>query len=103
MKGGFGKAYNDFGVDNYYQQQGHHYSNPHKYDIERLLKKKFVPAHNSFSLNTSHRILDLACGSGEVSTPLQQLGYGNILGVDPYTSTRYREVTGLECRTFTFL
>lgn len=102
MKGGFGKAYQEMGVDNYYHQQGHQYSNPHRYDIERLIKKKFQPAKNTY-LNTKDKVLDLACGSGEVSGPLKQLGYLNIEGVDPYTSERYKEVTGLACRTLTFV
>ena len=89
-------------MDNYYQQQGQHYSNPHRYDIQRLINKKFAPGKNPF-LAAQHRVLDLACGSGEVSLPLSQLGYLNISGVDPYTSAKYREVTGLPCSTFNFV
>jgi 2-polyprenyl-3-methyl-5-hydroxy-6-metoxy-1,4-benzoquinol methylase len=30
--------------------------------------------------------LDLACGSGEITTPLISYGYKNIQGTDPYTA-----------------
>ena len=63
MIGGFGNAYQQQGVDNYYQQQGNNYSNPHRYDIERLIKKKLTPKHNPH-LKVEDRILDLACGAG---------------------------------------
>lgn len=62
MEGGFGKAYSQFGVTKYYEKTGEQYSNPHRYDIERLLKKKLSP-NNAF-LRANDRILDLACGSG---------------------------------------
>jgi hypothetical protein len=40
IDGGFSKAYNEQGVDKFYTEQGANYSNPHRYDIERLLRKK---------------------------------------------------------------
>lgn len=40
MEGGFGKAYK-MGVDRFYTQQGPNYHNPHQYDIERFLRKRF--------------------------------------------------------------
>lgn len=40
MDGGFGKAY-QMGVDRFYTQQGSNYQNPHRYDIERFLRKRF--------------------------------------------------------------
>lgn len=41
MQGGFGQAYR-MGVDKYYTEQGAKYQNPHHYDIERFLRKKFA-------------------------------------------------------------
>lgn len=41
MQGGFGQAYR-MGVDKYYAEQGAKYQNPHHYDIERFLRKKFA-------------------------------------------------------------
>ncbi len=83
MEGGFGRVYKEQGVSNYYEQSGQEYSNPHKYDIERLIRKKLGPRNPFIKRNDS--ILDLACGSGEVTAPLQQIGYTNLTGLDPYT------------------
>jgi hypothetical protein len=40
IEGGFSKAYTTYGVSKFYTTQANTYSNPHKYDIERLLRKK---------------------------------------------------------------
>jgi ubiquinone/menaquinone biosynthesis C-methylase UbiE len=87
MEGGFGKAYSQFGVTKYYENAGQQYSNPHRYDIERLIKKKLSP--NNIFIRITDKILDLACGSGEVTLPLRQMGYKNIEGIDPYTHMKY--------------
>lgn len=63
MKGGFGKVYHDVGVSKYYEQSGDNYNNPHRYDIERMIKKNLMPNHNAH-LKQDDKILDLACGSG---------------------------------------
>ena len=84
MEGGFGQVYRKQGVKEFYEQEGENYSNPHKYYIERLLRKKLGP-HNPY-LKRNDRILDLACGSGEVTLPLKQIGYTQISGIDPYTN-----------------
>jgi SAM-dependent methyltransferase len=102
MKGGFGKVYHDVGVKQYYEQSGSDYANPHRYDIERLIRKKLTPGHNPY-LRVEDSILDLACGSGEATVALQHLNYKNIAGVDPYTFAKYKEVTGLPCAEHTFL
>lgn len=62
-KGGFGRVYQEKGVQEYYIQSGNQYQNPHKYDIERLIKKKLIPNHNQH-IKIDDKILDLACGSG---------------------------------------
>ena len=69
MEGGFGRVYKQKGDDSYYQESGHDYNNPHKYDIERLIRKKLGPRNPYIRRNDA--ILDLACGSGEVTVPLQ--------------------------------
>lgn len=88
MKGGFGKTYQDVGVTRYYEQSGDNYANPHRYDIERLIKKK-LGSHNPH-IKAGDHILDLACGAGEATLPLRSLGYHNIKGIDPYTHTKYQ-------------
>jgi ubiquinone/menaquinone biosynthesis C-methylase UbiE len=101
MDGGFGKVYREIGVARYYEKSGEQYSNPHKFDIERLIKRKLsIP--NSF-LKKEEKILDLACGSGEATIPLLQLGYNNITGVDPYTHLKYEEMTKLKCPPHSFI
>lgn len=62
MQGGFSKAYNEHGVDKFYEQSADNYSNPHKYDIERLIKKKLGKGNVYLQVKAS--ILDLACGNG---------------------------------------
>ncbi len=98
MKGGFGKVYHDLGVKQFYEKSGETYANPHRYDIERLIKKK-LNANNSY-IKASDCILDLACGSGEATLPLMKLGYKNIVGIDPYTHAKYEELTGIACDKF---
>jgi len=77
--GGFGQIYSQVGVDNYYEKTGHNYANPHKYDIERLIKKKL--ANNNPYIKKDDN--------------LKQLGYTSIEGIDPYTSEKFTEVTGI--------
>lgn len=101
MQGGFGKIYKEVGVDRYYQQNGANYVNPHKYDIERLIKRK-LSGKNKF-IGAEDSILDLACGSGEITLVLKQMGYTNISGIDPYTHVKYQEITGLKCRQLNFV
>jgi SAM-dependent methyltransferase len=47
-------------------------------------------------------VLDLACGSGEATLALRELGAGVIHGIDPYTGEAYRERTGQEAEPFSF-
>jgi len=51
------------------------------------VKKKLCP-NNKF-VRQYDKIVDLACGSGEITLPLKQMGYNNIAGIDPYTFTKY--------------
>jgi ubiquinone/menaquinone biosynthesis C-methylase UbiE len=48
------------------------------------------------------RVLDLACGSGEVTLALQDLGFKEIDGIDPYTRQAYQERTGKMAEPYTF-
>lgn len=102
MEGGFGKAYTIVGGSaKYYEKNGDQYSNPHKYDIQRLVRKKLAPKNPFVKVND--QILDLACGSGEVTIVLKEIGYKNITGIDPYTHLKYEEMTGLACKQFSFV
>jgi SAM-dependent methyltransferase len=48
------------------------------------------------------RVLDLACGSGEVTLMLRELGCAAIDGIDPYTHQAYAERTGQAAERITF-
>ena len=88
-------AYEEYGVEEYYQQLGHTYQNPHAPQIEALLRE-CEPLINYSST------LDLCCGSGEVTLALRQLGYERTVGCDPYTFDAYKAATGLSCLRYTF-
>src|SRR5437763_911706 len=48
------------------------------------------------------RVLDLACGSGEATLALRELGAGTIDGVDPYTGAAYQARTGQPAEELSF-
>lgn len=84
-------AYEDHGADLYYQQSGARYRNPH----EPRVRLAVHAAVQTWSLDLSAQILDLACGSGEVTLALRELGATRIAGLDPYTGAAYLARTGL--------
>jgi 2-polyprenyl-3-methyl-5-hydroxy-6-metoxy-1,4-benzoquinol methylase len=86
--------YENLGVEGFYQTHGETYRNPHEKQIHVLLEQ-FVPL-----LDLSHT-LDLACGSGEVSLKLMELG-ANISGIDPFTAQAYLQRTGLTAEKLSF-
>jgi SAM-dependent methyltransferase len=88
--------YEAHGVAGFYEQFGATYSNPHEPQIKTLLEKLF-PA---WSLDLSS-VLDLACGSGEVSSVILSHG-GNVTGIDPFTFEAFQQRTGLEAERYSF-
>lgn len=89
-------AYEQHGVTGFYQQFGVQYRNPHETVIQSLLKKVVL----EWQLDLA-KVLDLACGSGEATLVLQELG-ANVTGIDPYTFEAYLERTKLEAERLTF-
>ena len=83
-------AYEKFGVNGYYSQYGSDYRNPHE---DRLIVavRQLVDRWN---IKPNERVLDLACGSGEITLILRQLGFQTIDGIDPYTSEAYEKRVG---------
>lgn len=81
MNNSIRKSYENNGVKNFYLQSGNSYTNPHIKDVQMCLRESV----NTWNLPTSS-ILDLACGSGEVS---ECFGSTNVTGVDPYTQKAY--------------
>lgn len=81
----------------FYQQQGAQYTNPH----EPAIRSAVLMAIERYPLDLAS-VLDLACGSGEVTLALRQGGCHNIQGIDPYTGQAYQERTGLKAESLRF-
>lgn len=82
-------AYAQQGVREYYQQEGAHYRNPHEPIVRELVRR----ALETWQPDTAH-VLDLACGSGEVTLALREQGVQQVIGTDPYTAAAYHSRTG---------
>ncbi|WP_019502348.1 class I SAM-dependent methyltransferase [Pseudanabaena sp. PCC 6802] len=91
------QQYEQHSVRGFYEQFGAEYRNPHESAIVALV----TSAVERWQLNCD-RVLDLACGSGEVTLALRGSGYANITGIDPYTYAAYQHRTGLEAETYSF-
>jgi 2-polyprenyl-3-methyl-5-hydroxy-6-metoxy-1,4-benzoquinol methylase len=78
-----------YGARGYYEQFGAQYHNPHELAVRRAIHA----AAAGWSLDLT-RVLDLACGSGEVTLALRELGATNIQGLDPFTGAAYQARTG---------
>ncbi|NOT60139.1 MAG: class I SAM-dependent methyltransferase [Acidobacteria bacterium] len=89
--------YEKHGARGYYQRHGADYRNPHEDVIGQALRA--VVAQWPLDLAC---VLDLACGSGEATLVLRELGATQIEGVDPYTQAAYRARTGQAAEGFDF-
>ena len=85
------------GVEGFYAKQGADYRNPHEPVIRRLIAE--AVQHWGVDLGS---VLDLACGSGEVTLALRECGAGRIDGIDPYTGAAYLKRTGREAECYRF-
>jgi SAM-dependent methyltransferase len=88
--------YEALGVAGFYEQFGATYSNPHEPQIKVLLERLI----SEWNLDLTG-VLDLACGSGEVSSVILKRG-GMVTGIDPFTFDAFRARTGLEAEQFSF-
>lgn len=68
-------------------QHSSDYTNPHEKIIHKLLK---IAEENNY---LGKKILDLCCGSGEVTVALNKNKYW-VKGLDPYTGVAYYKRTG---------
>lgn len=91
------KGYEEFSVQGFYEKFGDEYRNPHEPAIQKVLSE----AVKKWQLDLQ-KVLDLACGSGEVTLVLKSLGTTNIDGIDPYTYNAYLKRTGQQAETYTF-
>ncbi len=89
-------AYEEHGVTGFYEQFGSSYRNPHETILQSLLKRVLL----EWKLDLSS-VLDLACGSGEATLVLQELG-AKVSGIDPYTFEAFLERTALPAEPFSF-
>jgi 2-polyprenyl-3-methyl-5-hydroxy-6-metoxy-1,4-benzoquinol methylase len=89
--------YERHGVQGFYAQSGASYRNPH----ERIVRAILRQAVDRWGIDVQH-VLDLACGSGEVTLALQELGCTSIDGIDPYTYQAYFQRTSKHAEKYTF-
>jgi SAM-dependent methyltransferase len=89
--------YDRHGVEGYYSQFGAEYRNPH----ETIIRESLRIAAERWPLDLT-RVLDLACGSGEATLVLRELGAIEIDGIDPFTSEAYRVRTGKAAENLSF-
>lgn len=90
-------AYERYGVQGYYARFGASYRNPH----EQAIRAALTAAVARWRIPLG-RVLDLACGSGEATLVLQQLGAQAIDAADPYTYAAYAERTGRAAERLSF-
>ncbi|RKZ80376.1 MAG: hypothetical protein DRR19_23690 [Candidatus Parabeggiatoa sp. nov. 1] len=91
------KAYEKYGVNTFYQNFGDSYRNPHEAVIFKVIEAVYTAYQPDFS-----KVLDLACGSGEVTRALGTLGYTQVDGIEPYTFKAYFEQTGKRAEKYHF-
>ncbi|CAD8070232.1 unnamed protein product [Paramecium sonneborni] len=91
------EGYEEMGHQQYYQQHGSNYQNPHEHKIKQLLLIALTEWKPKLT-----KVLDLACGSGEITLMLQSLGVKNIVAIDPYTMLAFKKRTGQECLPISF-
>ncbi|KAH7724380.1 hypothetical protein AAVH_08084 [Aphelenchoides avenae] len=109
--GGLSGRYNEEGVENYYARVAETYRNPHEREVHAALQVAFkdrdyearILGHTGKEKKDS-RILDLACGSGEVTLCLRdKLDWPSVDGMDPFTSDAYAARTGHPAEAVTFM
>ncbi len=87
--------YQKMGVEQFYQEKGSDYSNPHFLYIKELL------LNNKGRINYN-RTLDLCAGAGEVTQVLQELNFNATEGCDPFTQEAFEKNTRKKCLSFSF-
>jgi SAM-dependent methyltransferase len=75
------------GVQGFYAKHGHSYTNPHEAQLRRALRFAFDRWTHVLPRN---HVLDLACGSGEVTACLEQdIGIPKVCACDPFTGDAF--------------
>lgn len=86
-------------IESYYKENSKTYENPHISIIEEHLSTLIRDG----KINKEHKILDLCCGTGQVTLFLNKNGINKISGCDPYTYEEYEKRTGIKPYRHTFL
>lgn len=89
--------YQQYGVRGFYERFGDHYRNPH----EAAIREALHFAVEKWALDL-RKVLDLACGSGEVTSMLRDLGCPETNGIDPYTGAAYLARVGQMAEDYSF-
>ena len=89
--------YERLGVTGFYSEHGDSYANPHETALRGALRAAVERWQPDLS-----RVLDLACGSGEATLALRDLGAPRVDGIDPYTGAAYLARTGQAAEPLTF-
>jgi SAM-dependent methyltransferase len=89
------------GAGGFYAEEGASYRNPHEAGVRAAIAR-VLPELGP--LGPDQRILDLCCGSGEVTLALRDLGVPAcaIDGADPFTGEAYRTRTGATALPWAF-
>jgi SAM-dependent methyltransferase len=91
-------AYDALGSDEFYRRSGATYRNPHESTVSALVEHVVA----IWPIDVTD-VLDLACGSGEVTLALLRCeGVRSIHGIDPYTGAAYTGRTGATAEALTF-
>ena len=86
-----------YGAQGYYEQFGAQYRNPHELAVRQTIHTTVA----AWRLDLAH-VLDLACGSGEVTLALRELRAVAIDGLDPYTGAAYQARSGQPAEALSF-
>lgn len=89
------------GADGYYREFGHEYRNPHEDGVAAMVNR--IPTmYPELDLHSAS-VLDLACGSGEVTIALLNAKFGmtanQITACDPYTAEAFAMRTATHAAT----
>ena len=89
------------GAVGWYAEHGSTYRNPHEDAVAAMVVRAVRTSPDSFAAG---RILDLACGSGEVTLALRETGIDptRIDAADPFTGAAYFARTGTMPAVWTF-
>jgi hypothetical protein len=90
-------AYERYGVQGFYERFGTAYRNPHEPAVRKAIRAAVEQWHIPID-----RTLDLACGSGEATRAIEDLGGRAVAAIDPYTYAAYERRTGRTAERLTF-